>query len=75
MKTRVISGAVLTALLIVWIYFSSVPYIMNTVVALLSALAVYEVGTAINKKACKNYMQFCVAYAISYQLIHQNNLE
>lgn len=50
MKTRVISGAVLTALLIVWIYFSSVPYIMNTVVALLSALAVYEVGTAINKK-------------------------
>ena len=66
MKTRVISGAVLTALLIVWIYFSSVPYIMNTVVALLSALAVYEVGTAINKKGCKIYMPFCVAYAIGY---------
>ena len=74
MKTRVISGAVLTALLIVWIYFSSVPYIMNTVVALLSALAVYEVGTAINKKGCKIYMPFCVAYAIGYQFIPQTSV-
>ena len=74
MKTRVISGAVLTALLIVWIYFSSVPYIMNTVVALLSALAVYEVGTAIDKKGCKVYMPFCVAYAIGYQFIPQTSV-
>ena len=74
MKTRVISGTVLTALLIVWIYFSYVPYIMNTVVALLSAFAVYEVATAIGRKGCKLYMPFCVAYAIGYQFIPQTSV-
>lgn len=46
MKTRIISGAVGVIILAAVIYFRDIPYLLNTVLALLSAIAVHELFAA-----------------------------
>lgn len=42
MKSRIISSAVLVALLIAVLYFSSIPFLLNIAIAAISAAALYE---------------------------------
>lgn len=69
MKVRVISGIFLALALIALIICSGIPYVMNVTMAILSALAVYEVSNAIKCKENKIFAPFCILYAIGYQFI------
>ena len=69
MKTRIISGAVILALAIPLILFSSVPYVLNTVIGLLCALSVYEALSSMANKESKLFLPFAVTFALGIPFI------
>lgn len=62
LKTRIITGAVITVFSCVVLAFSHVPWVLNTAVALLSVISIYELYKAtLNKFNIPIYIVSCIA--------------
>lgn len=66
-KTRILTGAVITAVCVVVVYFSYIPWVLSLTSALLSALAIRELycATGVKNKAIW-IISICGAIAISF---------
>lgn len=63
MKTRVLSGIVLTVLLAAAVVFSGVPFVMNTLFGLIAAAGVWEMMRVSGLSAHRGMTAFSVAFA------------
>lgn len=68
MKTRVISGAVLVALLAVIFVFADVPFVLSSVFGILGAMAVFEVMSVTGYEESKylRFVSMAVAVIVSF---------
>ncbi len=64
MKTRIISGIIIAAILAVFMFFAHIPFVLNTAIALLSAAALYETLIVTKYVESKALMWMSILFAV-----------
>lgn len=72
--TRVLTGAVLTVILGIVVYFSHIPAVLNTLIAFLSVKGIYELykATGLDKNKAITAISCAVAIVLSFETIPGN---